>query len=1235
MFDLDKGDAKQTLKQFAKQAQIGILFNPPSISGVRTNEVVGKFTPRVALERMLEGTPLVFKEDLETGAFAVTRSEIPSPDQTTQNTEPQILEETDMKRKNNNWLRTLTAALTFGIVGTQGPVGAQELEDKEKVFDLSPFTVEEDEAQGYQAISTLAGTRIKTPLRDVGAAISVFTPEFMEDAGATDASTLLSYGLNTEVSGEQGNFAGGADTAPVRGNPQNNAQRIRGLAAASLTRGFFLTDIPFDSYNTTRVTINRGPNSLLFGVGSPGGIINNGVKQATLGSTFGEIGIRFGEHGSHRETFDYNGVLVEDLLAVRIAVMNEDLQFHQRPAYEEDSRIHAAAELRLFTNEDSDILGKTTLRINYEDGSIEGTPVNVIPPRDGFSDWFGITVDRSIEAFTGVTLPGYVDNTNDANGLFVPKTIINTLPGAPLNQHGFPNNLSAFVNIPLVFNNPDARIPSVGFQGQEDVAGVLARVFWNGTGAPRGRFEVIHSASIYSAARTPGFTRPVVLNQNILNNEDLLISGTTDFVSHDFDALNFAFEQEFFNGKGGLELVYDEQSYANFSVQPWNRDIRIDTSSHLTNDQPNPNLGKAFIWSSPYNPQETSTFREAYRATAFYEVDFTQKDGWLGWLGKHVLTGLWNEQTIDRLDLDTNFNWDSVDAPRSAQDIFSGTYGYSRRNIVLYNYLTDSLLGPEFQSAGDVRFNNAINPILPQDGDQYFLSWNDHPKAELNLSGVPAGVDITTYQPGTGDPSFYNTFRATRALAAAFRNEQVITSRALAWQSKWWNENIIGLVGWRTDKSKNTGQASTGRREDGWALPEQKELSDESEIEKGNTLTKSVVFHLPDELMDFGSTNVSFHWNESENFSPESTRRNIRGEILPTPQGATEEYGIGFEFLEGAISLRISKYIMSSSNVDANLTEAAEDILNPTGATRWGVVEAEGAPFEEIIAQSADPARFDQTYRREFQSYAEVQQAIRSYLPSDIEVLINARYEPPLPAEGATFRIDPIIGLIATRSFTSEGTEVELVGNPTRNWRVSLNIGQQETVTSDSAPLLSQIAKEVAENMKDLGLWGLQDAPDNDADETFGSRFNNSVLIPIAREQAKDGTVSLEQREWRINFATNYDFSEGALKGFGVGGAYRYQSKVATGYPLQMNADGILTPVVSSPYFGPDEWNMDFWTSYSRPITDKIDWKIQLNVRNALGDDSAIPVVTNPDGRVAVIRNSNPMDVYLSNTFRF
>src|SRR5690349_16498806 len=75
---------------------------------------------------------------------------------------------------------------------------------EDEVLQLSPFEVNADEDTGYQATQTLAGTRIRTDLKDVGSAITVVTKQFMEDVGATDNSSLLQYTPNAEVAGTRG-----------------------------------------------------------------------------------------------------------------------------------------------------------------------------------------------------------------------------------------------------------------------------------------------------------------------------------------------------------------------------------------------------------------------------------------------------------------------------------------------------------------------------------------------------------------------------------------------------------------------------------------------------------------------------------------------------------------------------------------------------------------------------------------------------------------------------------------------------------------------------------------------------------------------------------------------------------------------------------------------------------------------------------------------------------------------
>ena len=73
--DIPEGFASQTLKEFAKQANVEIVFDAPSVVDIRTNAVAGRMTPGDALDLMLAGTPLVFERDSETGAYAVTVSE--------------------------------------------------------------------------------------------------------------------------------------------------------------------------------------------------------------------------------------------------------------------------------------------------------------------------------------------------------------------------------------------------------------------------------------------------------------------------------------------------------------------------------------------------------------------------------------------------------------------------------------------------------------------------------------------------------------------------------------------------------------------------------------------------------------------------------------------------------------------------------------------------------------------------------------------------------------------------------------------------------------------------------------------------------------------------------------------------------------------------------------------------------------------------------------------------------
>jgi len=129
-------------------------------------------------------------------------------------------------------------------------------------------------------------------------------------------------------------------------------------------------------------------------------------------------------------------------------------------------------------------------------------------------------------------------------------------------------------------------------------------------------------------------------------------------------------------------------------------------------------------------------------------------------------------------------------------------------------------------------------------------------------------------------------------------------------------------------------------------------------------------------------------------------------------------------------------------------------------------------------------------------------------------------------------------------------------------------------------------------------------------------------------------------REWRWNAVTNYDFDHGILKGFGVGGGLRWESDVVIGYaPFYIDPNDHSKGIsfdLGNPYKGPGTTSIDLWASYRRKLTSKIEWRVQLNVRNAnYGGDALIPINVQPDGSAAGYRIRAPRTWQLSNTFSF
>jgi outer membrane receptor for ferric coprogen and ferric-rhodotorulic acid len=94
-----------------------------------------------------------------------------------------------------------------------GETSAAESPPPPDVIKLNPFLVTEGDESGYRATSTLLGSRLNTPLRDLPGSISVFTKDFLDDIGATDIKDIIRYDLNVQENHGDAEAAGGGAEA--------------------------------------------------------------------------------------------------------------------------------------------------------------------------------------------------------------------------------------------------------------------------------------------------------------------------------------------------------------------------------------------------------------------------------------------------------------------------------------------------------------------------------------------------------------------------------------------------------------------------------------------------------------------------------------------------------------------------------------------------------------------------------------------------------------------------------------------------------------------------------------------------------------------------------------------------------------------------------------------------------------------------------------------------------------
>jgi len=1157
------------------------------------------------------------------------------------------------------------------MLAQAAPAGSET--DQEAVL-LSPFVVEASEdSEGYSAKATLAGTRVRTELKDVGSAISVITPKFLQDTNSRNSADLLVYTTGTEVAGQGGNFTGAGDAAVLDTTaytrPVANT-RVRGLAEADNVRDFFLTDIPWDSYNVGRVDLQRGPNSILFGIGSPAGIINSSTNSAAFKDS-NKVDVQVSSFGSYRGSLDLNKVILKDQLAIRFAALRDDTKYKQEPAYRDDHRIYGAVRF------DPQIFNKgsahTSFRANFEQGTVHANYPRLTPPMDAITPWF-----TSMNKLTHT----YQDISNITN---------NTRPDFSPWVGSAGNRI--YDGVISIFDNQDASEQSrmIG----ADVKNVPATTDSSANNTINGSWRGIVLYNSYAQnVRTPGyaiqpFKAKSLTDASIFDFYNNLIEGDNKKNFNRFKAYNLNLSQTFLDNKIGFELAYDNQwsqwGWRNF-ISGDAAAITVDIMNTYVDGTPNPNVGRAYIvgggGSAGQGMQENR--RESLRGTATAELNFgdvlDRKDTLTEILGRHVFTYSGAKQQLDARQLST-VNWYTTGfAPTDGNSVSQAS-----RDDTTITYLSGDLRSVGSPAGLHLGRINAIQ--APTGGT--IQQWNTTKRA---IDNYTVGIK------NTGDISVDDL---SRDYTQARKFRDIINSDTFVWQGYFFGGNIVPMIGWRRDIAENFDAGNpakdrgvvTNLNDPEWRLPTgQLENATGANGERiynivsGQTHTWSIVAHVPQGWLRHvpGGWGARVFYNESQNFQPDASRLDLEGGHIPSPTGETKDYGVAISALNDKIMLKVNRYETRVNNATLNGggigniyligageawgQQAAINYRNAINAntvgtgqagTVYGTIQSgtyagKVVHWEPHASEHVNPNDFSvvdpasgsvYTQAGLIRVYQEELAAVDDWFKHQVSEGFQRAWGMSDYGKAATVTsptVDPGSSwsqntVAVTGDTLSKGTEYELIASPLPGLDISFNASKTDArrlnIGKAYSDYLDQRIKDYAGPMGDMRIWGggnwFEDAK---TDGTTRYKFNNEVLGNYKLALALNNSTVPELRPWRFNVTANYAFRDGLFKGANVGGSYRWQDRQVVGFQLNDTLDGYD---VNKRWYGPTEDAFDFWIGYGRKLTTRINWRIQLNVRDLFASKTLIPITVQPDGSPGTYRIPEPRVIMISNTFEF
>jgi hypothetical protein len=478
----------------------------------------------------------------------------------------------------------------------------------------------------------------------------------------------------------------------------------------------------------------------------------------------------------------------------------------------------------------------------------------------------------------------------------------------------------------------------------------------------------------------------------------------------------------------------------------------------------------------------------------------------------------------------------------------------------------DALGAPHIVRTRAYFANGGVPDPLP---DQFQITKN---LARLNAYGTLVGANANDAAPiNLGLRQFLNSTK-TR-----FTNDAL----SFGWQARWWNNRLVTVFGYREDDTKSYGVPTVREYVDpaiaGAATdPLRKYFSPSREVPlnaqpsveaAGISRTHGAVFHAFPWL--------SLTYNRSNNFSPvgNASWRNFENIPAPNSIGRTEDYGFRVYLFDGKLSLSANRFT----------TEATDQARN---------ANAYSTAIKAILT------RLRTNYKDRGDSHFTSMAQTGGY-PADSTDVSD------------------------TWSFQAEGYELNIVFNPSPRWRIAVTGSSNENTLGTHLASLGRYLN-TASPFQGLESWRRYAAElRRVAAGQRSTAFDLDPADPVARSQATADALFIEQQsdtaervflderaiegaathrngKYALNGLATHTFAkEGRLKGWSVGGNFRWRSANIVGYERSLVA-GVPAGIIDTtrPLKGDDWWDVGAMLAYECRIFRGINLRTQLNVEN-------------------------------------